>query len=62
MKEAKNMTLQGFMLIGTCLLFTTCAVLIWFWARSQGMWQDIEAAKYRMIDEHVEREGAPHES
>jgi nitrogen fixation-related uncharacterized protein len=51
------MTLQGWLLLGVCMMYTTCAGLVWLWARKEGMWNDQEGVSRRMIEEYQETEG-----
>ncbi|WP_218015224.1 cbb3-type cytochrome oxidase assembly protein [Brevibacillus dissolubilis] len=46
-----GMTWSAWTLLLTMLCLSGSAVLIWYWARKEGQFSDVEAVKYRMLDD-----------
>lgn len=48
------MTLSGILLLTIMITFSGSALLVWYWARKDGQFQNVEDVKYRMLNDEDE--------
>jgi cbb3-type cytochrome oxidase maturation protein len=46
-----GLTLSVWMLLLIMASLSGSAILIWYWAKKEGQFTDVEAVKYRMLDD-----------
>ncbi|MGD8189996.1 cbb3-type cytochrome oxidase assembly protein [Brevibacillus ginsengisoli] len=48
------MTVSGIFLLIIMATFSGSAILIWYWARKDGQFENVEDAKYQMLNDEEE--------
>lgn len=54
------MTFSGILLLTIMITFTGSALLVWYWARKDGQFDNVEDVKYRMLEDEEEFDKIKH--